>query len=467
MKTVKSFSAFLLFTMMFFLTQLFAEDEVNIQLQRFSDRVLVLRFGQVLFDQVIAIKSAQGLIMIDTGESPEIARKYRAIIEREFGRNDFVYVINTHFHFEHIAGNQVFSDATIISHDRTPENMLQFRDGKENFLRQRQQTLTIFENQLRNLDPTSPQAQQTADFQTMFQASVDAVQSDFVLTLPTVTFNDRMTLHLGDLTLRLIYFGAGLHSNDDIIVYCPEEKLLMTGGLFNATSLQLVNSPQFDASRWIEVLNEVFHQDNKIERVLDTHRGGLTVDFMRLWRDYLLDLWQSTNKAKEQGLNFARVQKQLAFAKKFSYLEKSGLDPQQLQQQHATNLRFMWYNLNNAQSAANSLRDIMAKEGIGAAQKNFKAMLPARDEKYYFSENEFNNLGYALMQNQKIKEAIEIFKMNVALFPNSWNVYDSLGESYMNDGQNDLAIKNYKKSVELNPQNTNGIEILKRLAGSN
>jgi Flp pilus assembly protein TadD len=56
--------------------------------------------------------------------------------------------------------------------------------------------------------------------------------------------------------------------------------------------------------------------------------------------------------------------------------------------------------------------------------------------------------------------------MNVELCPDSWNVYDSLGEAFMNDGQNELAIKNYKKSIELNPQNNNGIEFLKRLEGA-
>ena len=466
MKSPKIISALLLFVLTFSMIQLFAEEETNIQLQRYSDRVLVLRFGKVLFDQVIAIKSTKGLVVIDTGESPEMARKYRAIIEREFGQNDFVYVINTHFHFEHIGGNQVFSEATIISHDRTPENMRQFSEGKENFLRQRQQALTFFENQLKNLDPTTRQAQQIVDFQNMFQASVGAVQGDFVLTLPTVTFNDRLTLDLGDLKLNLIYFGAGRHSNDDIIVYCPEEKLLMTESLFNANSMQLVNSPQFDAPRWIEVLNEVLHQDNKIETVLDTHNGGLTPAFLYLWRDYFVDLWQSLNRVKEKGLDYASVQDEFAYEKKFTYIEKSGIDPQQLQQQHKNSLRFMWYNLNNTQSAANILRDIINKDGIDAAQKNYKTMLPARDDKYYFNENEFNNLGYTLIQNQKIKEAIEIFKMNVELFPDSWNVYDSLGEAFMNDGQNELAIKNYKKSIELNPQNNNGIEFLKRLEGA-
>ena len=66
---------------------------------------------------------------------------------------------------------------------------------------------------------------------------------------------------------------------------------------------------------------------------------------------------------------------------------------------------------------------------------------------------------------KKIKEAIEIFKLNVKAYPDSWNVYDSLGEAYMVSGDKKRAIKNYKKSVNLNPENKNAIEIIKRLKG--
>jgi tetratricopeptide (TPR) repeat protein len=86
-------------------------------------------------------------------------------------------------------------------------------------------------------------------------------------------------------------------------------------------------------------------------------------------------------------------------------------------------------------------------------------------DNYFIRENEFNNLGYTLMRTGKLKEAIEVFKLNVELFPDSWNVYDSLGEAYMNNGDTELAIKNYRKSVEMNPENKGGIEALKKLEG--
>ena len=80
-----------------------------------------------------------------------------------------------------------------------------------------------------------------------------------------------------------------------------------------------------------------------------------------------------------------------------------------------------------------------------------------------YPEFELNMMGYQMMGADNLAGAIEVFKLNVALFPQSGNVYDSLGESYMNNGETDLAIKNYEKSLELDPNNTNAVEMLKRL----
>ncbi len=62
-----------------------------------------------------------------------------------------------------------------------------------------------------------------------------------------------------------------------------------------------------------------------------------------------------------------------------------------------------------------------------------------------------------------MKDAIEIFKLNVEMFPQNANAYDSLGEAYLESGDKSLAIQNYKKSIELNPKNENAVEKLKKL----
>lgn len=81
----------------------------------------------------------------------------------------------------------------------------------------------------------------------------------------------------------------------------------------------------------------------------------------------------------------------------------------------------------------------------------------------YTDEASINALGYELLSEKLYGAAIEVFLKNVKLFPNSANVYDSLGEAYLLDGKKDLAIQNYKKSLELNPQNENAIKVLEQL----
>ncbi|MBP9095144.1 MAG: serine hydrolase [Ignavibacteria bacterium] len=100
------------------------------------------------------------------------------------------------------------------------------------------------------------------------------------------------------------------------------------------------------------------------------------------------------------------------------------------------------------------------KEAIAEARE-----LAKNKDEYIVNEGEINNLGYQMMQSGKTDDAIEIFKFNVEMFPNSANVYDSLGEAYLAKGDKENALINYKKSVELDPKSTSGLEALKKLEG--
>jgi predicted alpha/beta superfamily hydrolase len=78
-------------------------------------------------------------------------------------------------------------------------------------------------------------------------------------------------------------------------------------------------------------------------------------------------------------------------------------------------------------------------------------------------EDFINDSGYQRLNNNDFQHAIEIFAENVRNHPNSANAYDSLGEAYMKSGNKKLAIENYEKSVQLNPQNDNAVKLLQEL----
>jgi CubicO group peptidase (beta-lactamase class C family) len=103
------------------------------------------------------------------------------------------------------------------------------------------------------------------------------------------------------------------------------------------------------------------------------------------------------------------------------------------------------------------------EKGIEAGIAEYRELKAKHSATHDFSESQLNDLGYQLLRTGKRKEAVEIFKLNVEAYPNAFNTYDSLGEAYVEIGERELAITNYKKSLELNPNNRIAVEVLKTL----
>ena len=89
------------------------------------------------------------------------------------------------------------------------------------------------------------------------------------------------------------------------------------------------------------------------------------------------------------------------------------------------------------------------------------ADLKQKDALFKLTEDELNNFGYSLIGRGWKEKALEIFKLNVALFPKSANTYDSLAETYDALGDKENAVKYYKKVLELDPGSMNAITYLK------
>jgi CubicO group peptidase (beta-lactamase class C family) len=114
-------------------------------------------------------------------------------------------------------------------------------------------------------------------------------------------------------------------------------------------------------------------------------------------------------------------------------------------------------------SIVSVLEKTINEKGIEAGIAQYRDLKAKQAATYDFSESELNQLGYRLLRSGKPKEAIEIFKLNVEAYPKGFNAYDSLAEAYSTINERELAIQNYKKSLELNPNNTNAAEVIKRL----
>jgi CubicO group peptidase (beta-lactamase class C family) len=114
-------------------------------------------------------------------------------------------------------------------------------------------------------------------------------------------------------------------------------------------------------------------------------------------------------------------------------------------------------------SIVSRLEKTINEKGVAAGVAEYRDLKAKESATYDFSEPELNNLGYRLMRASKLKEAVELFKLNVEMYPQGFNTYDSLAEAYEGVNERELAITNYKKSLELNPKNTSAVNALKRM----
>ena len=105
------------------------------------------------------------------------------------------------------------------------------------------------------------------------------------------------------------------------------------------------------------------------------------------------------------------------------------------------------------------LRQNLIKNNYQNAYNNYQKISKTYPN-YNLTEEEVNTWGYQLLEQNKKNEALQIFKLNTLLFPKSWNVYDSYGETLETLGNRKEAIINYRKSLELNPDNTNARKYL-------
>jgi pimeloyl-ACP methyl ester carboxylesterase len=108
---------------------------------------------------------------------------------------------------------------------------------------------------------------------------------------------------------------------------------------------------------------------------------------------------------------------------------------------------------------------LLDSEGVAEAVRAFHRLRRERPEGVPFAEGRMNGLGYQYLRDGDYEGAVELFKLNTLAYPESWNVWDSLGEGYVKIGDKDRAVESYEKSLELNPDNENGMWQLRWMEG--
>jgi glyoxylase-like metal-dependent hydrolase (beta-lactamase superfamily II) len=319
-----------------------AADSTIFRLQRLSDRVLLLTEKSPMENIVVAMRSQKGLVVVDTFGSPVTAAAARQVIEAEFGRKDFAYVVNTHPHWDHSWGNQVFPEAAVVGFQGAKPDVGQIADGAARMASQYRQQLKGVEQRLK----ASPQSSNTAlgEQAAWMRRLADGLEKDFRPVPPVITFTDRKSLDLGDLTLNVVFFGRA-HSGEDIFIHVPEEKLLITGDVFLDRGWMPLFAAQreLDTPRWIEVLDGLLAQD--LKTIVPGHRESWTPAKLKLWRNYIADTWEGVKAAKRAGHDLEAAKKRVPLPSSILYLNDLGHKEADINAFHERNIEAFWRQL--------------------------------------------------------------------------------------------------------------------------
>ena len=104
--------------------------------------------------------------------------------------------------------------------------------------------------------------------------------------------------------------------------------------------------------------------------------------------------------------------------------------------------------------------EYLAKENFGKALEGYLSIKEQEGTDYLIYEGDLNRLGYNYLRKKDYQSAIAVFKMNVALYPESDNVYDSLADGFVRSGDSAQAFTHYKKALEINPSNSRATKFI-------
>ena len=210
-----------------------------------------------------------------------LTARYRKTIENIFRQDDFEYVINTHGHHDHIAGNSVFSQAKIVGHENCRKEASDRWTDPEKSMTSLNKIVEDYGQKIQLSIPNSSERNDNFTQKIRYLSAYYDVKNHVPVKLPDITFPDSMKLDLGDTTFEMIYFGK-FHSNSDIVIFVPEIHTVFIGDLFSKYGRPGIgDSPATDVVKYTREISWIGTRINNIEKVIDGHGQLLSTDDLK------------------------------------------------------------------------------------------------------------------------------------------------------------------------------------------
>jgi tetratricopeptide (TPR) repeat protein len=417
------------------------------------------------YDTQLAINTDKGVVVFGTHWSTGIEQEYRAVIEEKFGNNNFSYVVNLNSRIISCGGNVLYKDALIVAEEEV-YNEMGLNKAKLNDEIQREVNLfnekaERSRNILKKGNLSNEDQSLHSNWMNYCQRIADDLNAGYELELPSFVFENRFTMNLGSIVMHLENFaGTGT------IINIPEEKFLMFSDLFDPFHIIVApRGKKLEIDQWISILEKYLNECSDYNQVVLGYKGIWPLKEIEDRKNFMIHLWSAIKKATDEGMDFELVREKLSIDTEFGYIKNWNLYKEHgdtwVKDDFNKVLFDFW--VQHHPLISTHISDFINMHGQEKGIHELKDILRTRRKDYYISQSAMNNLGYSLLNKEMNIAAIEVFKINVDLYPASADVYDSLGEAYMKNGQKDNAIESFEKSLELNPNNEDAKETLKQL----
>ena len=324
MRSIKLLAAAIILSFVFS-SFLQAEMELPLNKKRFSDRVLIVWIGDYMQQiATVALATEKGIVVIEASLIRAHDARIRRAIEAEFGRNDIKYLINTHFHHDHTAGNQIYADATIVAHKNTPAGMREELTG-EGLVKQINKFKGMLKDRreaLANAEPGSREYKLLEEFVACLEMVIPELQSGFIPTYPSLLFEKNMILDMGDMTIEMYSIG-GMHTDSDIAIFVPEEGLVAIGDEPPDQVLPYIRKElKSDFSVTLENWGRIVDSGREIKYVNMAHSDMfISVETYKEQYKYLSTLWNEVSEMFKKGMTLEDAKKNFTIEKDFPYFK--------------------------------------------------------------------------------------------------------------------------------------------------
>ncbi|UCG61310.1 MAG: MBL fold metallo-hydrolase [Candidatus Zixiibacteriota bacterium] len=364
---------------------------------------------------LIASVGPDGILLVDAAFTTT-AEALRDTL-KTLGNGNLKLVINTHHHGDHTLGNQFLKNqATVIAHRNVIERM-------------------------------------TGDYFSL-PGAPDPNQ-------PAVGFDDSLIIVFNGEKIRVVH-TPNCHSDGDAYVHFTGSNIVAAGDLFFSDEIPFVHlQAGGTVKEYRAQLKKLINEFPDATVFVASHGRTYTKDHLQEYDRMLSGTVSAVEQAVAKGLSLEELDGDTLLA---DWAEWNGSFPTTtLQAWTQTVFTEASGGSNGKPSISEPLTAVLLLGSAREAAQEYERLKATEVGAYDFGEVHLNMLGYQLLMRGRTEDAIGIFRLNIDAFPTSFNVYDSYAEALAARGDTAQAIENYEKSLELNPENTNAVEMLKKL----